>query len=186
MPDFPNSQGQSLNLTIREADLDHWAEIRDLHAMAFRRLCDPAIEAQQRDAFVERIYEPDYTHALQTQDLIVAWFDRTIIGTAAWVPLDDRAAIARIASVYTSPFFGRLGIGALLVRASEERASLAGYRRFAARTFLPYAGFFERLGYSRSSHDLERIGTGTGIPVVHLKKGWGADTGNDGGNDDSS
>jgi GNAT superfamily N-acetyltransferase len=122
MPQPDNAEVLVPGLAIRGAGLDHWSEIRHVHASAFRRLAGPAIDEQQCEAFVARIYEPDYTVTLQTHDLIVAWLDNRPIGTAGWVPFDQRGTIARIASVYVSPQFTRLGIGRRLVTAAEARA----------------------------------------------------------------
>ena len=157
-------------LDIRGAGLDHWAEIRHLHALAFRSIAGPAIEPGPCDAFVARIYEPDYTVTLQTHDLRVAWHDGRPIGTAGWVPFDHHRKSARIASVYVSPFFARLGIGARLVAAAEARATAAGFLGFAARAYQPTVGFFEAIGYQRSAQGVQAVGTDDGIPVVFMRK----------------
>jgi GNAT superfamily N-acetyltransferase len=158
-------------LDIRGAGLDHWAEIRHLHALSFRTLSSRAIEPSQSAAFIAGIYEPDYTVSLQTHDLLVAWLDQRPVGTAGWVPFDHQARSARITSVYVSPFFARLGIGRRLVAAAEARPAAAGFQAYAARAFHPAVGFFEAIGYSRSSHGVQSVGTEHGIPVTFMRKG---------------
>jgi GNAT superfamily N-acetyltransferase len=177
MPQPDNAEVLVPGLAIRGAGLDHWSEIRHVHASAFRRLAGPAIDEQQCEAFVARIYEPDYTVTLQTHDLIVAWLDNRPIGTAGWVPFDQRGTIARIASVYVSPQFTRLGIGRRLVTAAEARARSAGFASFAARAFLPTTAFFEAIGYARSSQGVHEVGTEDGIPVVFMRKPGGDKSG---------
>jgi len=161
-------------LDIRGAGLDHWAEIRYLHALSFRTVASRAIEPTQSAAFISAIYEPDYTVSLQTHDLLVAWLDQRPVGTAGWVPFDHHAGSARITSVYVSPFFARLGIGSRLVAAAEARAAAAGFQTYAARAFQPTVGFFEAVGYSRSAQGVQSIGTEHGIPVTFMRKGLAA------------
>lgn len=155
---------------IGAAGPDNWSEIRSLHALAFRRLAGPSIEPGQCEAFVARIYAPDYTAALETQDLRVAWYDGRAIGTAGWVPSDDSGTVARLTSVFVSPLYTRLGIGRRLVVAAEARARAAGFGTFAVRAFQPSAGFFEAVGYIRSSQGVQSVGTENGIPVVFMRK----------------
>ena len=155
---------------IRGPGLDHWAEIRHLHAQAFRATAGAAVDPATSDTFVARIYEPDYTLTLQTHDLLVAWHDARPLGTAGWVPFDQQARVARITSVYVSPLFSRLGLGRTLVSAAEARALSAGYHAYAARTFQPTEGFFESLGYGRSSQGVQSVGREFDIPVVFMRK----------------
>ncbi len=170
MSSLTTSECSLQRLDIRGAGLDHWAEIRHLHALSFRAVTSRAIEPKQSAAFIERIYEPDYTVSLQTHDLLVAWLDQRPIGTAGWVPFDHRAKSARITSVYVSPFFNRLGIGSRLVAAAEARAAAAGFHAYAARAFQPTVGFFEAVGYSRSAQGVQSVGTENGIPVIFMRK----------------
>lgn len=170
MSETSSTERAQLGATVRPAGLDYWAAIRNLHAFSFRSLTGPTIEQSQCEAFVARIFEPDYTDALLTHDLQVAWYDGRPIGTAGWVPSDDRGTVARITSVYVSPLFTRLGIGRQLVTTAEARARAAGFRTYAARAFQPAAPFFEAVGYSRSSQGIQAIGTENGIPVVFMRK----------------
>lgn len=159
-----------IRLEIRGADPDHWSDVRSLHAQAFRRLACPALDPGQCRAFITHIYAPDYTAALQMQDVHAAWYEGRIIGTAGWMPSDDRGTAARITSVFVSPLFARIGVGRRLVGAAEARARAAGFRIFVVRAFQPSAGFFESLGYVRSSQGVQVVGTENGIPVVFMRK----------------
>lgn len=168
----PSTTGDGVSgLEIRGADLDHWSDIRDLHASSFLRLAGPWIDPDQCAAFLAHIREPGYTHGLQQQDLQVGWMGEQAIGTAGWEPLDGRPQTARVTSVFVSPLFTRLGIGRRLVEAAEERARLKGYRSFAARVMPPSVPFFEVLGYSRSSQGTHPIAeTDIDLPVVFMRK----------------
>lgn len=170
MGDHWNMAGRAPELEIRDADLDHWADIRDLHGFSFGRMTGPSIDASQCAAFLAHIREPEYTLSLQQQNLLVAWIDDQLVGTAGWVAFDGRGQTARITSVCVSPLFTRLGIGRILVEASEARASHAGYYDFATRTFSPSVGFFEELGYARSSQGVQSMGVHSELPVVFMRK----------------
>lgn len=163
-------ESDHIRLDIRGADPDHWSDVRSLHALAFRHLSCPALDPAQCQAFVSHIYAPDYTAALQMQDIQFGWYDGRVIGTAGWMPSDDRGTAARITSVFVSPLFARCGIGRRLVAAAEARARTAGFSTFVVRAFQPSAGFFDSLGYVRSSQGVQVVGTENGIPVVFMRK----------------
>ncbi|MGE0766432.1 MAG: GNAT family N-acetyltransferase [Hyphomicrobiaceae bacterium] len=170
MPASRNLGARAPGLEIRSADLDHWSEIRNLHATSLRHLTGLSADPHQLASFTDHIYEPEYSLTLQSQDFVVAWYDRQLIGTAGWVPFDGRGLTARLTSVCVSPLFTRLGVGRCLVEATEERAALAGYRKFATRVFPAYAGFFDSLGYVRTSQGVQSLGDDEGIPVVFMRK----------------
>ena len=159
-----------LRLEIRGADPDHWSDIRSLHAYAFRSLACPTLEPAQCQAFISHIYAPDYTAALQRQDIQTGWYEGRVVGTAGWMPSDDRGTAARITSVFVSPLFARIAVGRKLVAAAEARAAAAGFETYIVRAFQPSAGFFEALGYARSSQGVQIVGTENGIPVVFMRK----------------
>jgi GNAT superfamily N-acetyltransferase len=171
MSDTPPLLRSAIDITIAPAHLDEWAEIRDLHASAFRRLTAPAIGTAACDLFATEIHEPAYTSVLQVQDLSVARYDRHLVGTAGWTPSGDRDAGARITAVCVSPLFTRLGIGSRLVETAEARAALAGYDAFAVCTFPPAAGFFETLGYTACGRGVHAATSARdGLPVVFMRK----------------
>jgi GNAT superfamily N-acetyltransferase len=146
------------------------SDIRSLHASSFRALAAPALDASQVAAYVDWIYSPDYTDVLITQDLLTAYYEHHLVGTAGWIPADDAGVSARISAVYVAPLFARLGIGRRLLAAAEARAEMAGFRSFSARVFPKAFGFFESMGYARSSQGALSIGTDNGIPVTFMRK----------------
>jgi GNAT superfamily N-acetyltransferase len=170
MPNGDGTEGKSLRLVLRPAGVDAWSEIRSLHAASFKAMAGPLLETAHVAAFIERVYSPDYTDSLVMQDLQTAWHDRQLVGTAGWVPADDAGTSARITAVYVAPLFTRLGVGRQLVTAAEARARAAGFHAYAARVFPQALGFFEALGYVRSSQGAIAIGTENGIPVTFMRK----------------
>ncbi len=167
-PDFAS------RLELRPAGVDDWGEIRDLHASAFRRLTAPWIAASACEAFAADLYEPEHTLALMRQDLMTAWLDGHLVGSAGWESLDPDLRIARITAVGVSPFFTRLGIGRRMVETAERRAAMAGFDRFATRAFPPAVEFFEALGYARSAQGSSGTDSADDLPVVFMRKAWPA------------
>ena len=165
-----NGTDGGLPTELVPAGLDRWSEIRNLHASSFRKLIAASIEPEQVDAFVRWVNSPDYTDILQTHDLHMAVYGGRVVGTAGWVPSDDSGASARITAVFVAPLFLRLTVGRRLVEAAEARAAAAGFRSFTARAFSISAGFFEALGYQRSSQGVQSLGQSNDIPIIFLKK----------------
>lgn len=162
--------GSSLRLDIREAGPESWSEIRNLHATSFRTLTGPHLDPPEVVAFLERIYSPDYTDLLQISDIVCAVYERRIIATAGWMPVDDAGSSVRITAVFTDPLFQRLGVGRCIVAAAETRARAGGFQALNARVFSPALAFFERLDYRRSSQGAFSVGTENGIPITFMRK----------------
>lgn len=161
---------QTLPVVVRVASVDCWSDVRSLHTLCIRKLSETAIEPSEAEAFTNWIHSPDYTAALMTQDVQTAWYDDLLVGTAGWVPSDDAGSSARLTAVFVSPLFSRLGIGRQVVAAAEARARAAGFNAFATRSFQVSVGFFEALGYLRSSQGVYAMGTDNGIPVTFMRK----------------
>ena len=170
MTDRPTGGNLQLPIVIRAAGVDCWSDVRSLHALCVRRLSETTIEPAEAQAFTSWIYSPDYTSALMMHDVQVAWYDDVLVGTAGWVPYDDAGYSARITAVFVSPLFSRLGIGRQVVEAAEMRARAGGFNAFATRAFQTSVGFFEALGYLRSSQGMHAMGTDNGIPVTFMRK----------------
>ena len=175
----PNTIDSPLPVVIRAAGVDCWSEVRGLHALCIRSLSDSAIETSEALAFTGWIHSPDYTAALMQHDVQTAWYDGLLVGTAGWVPSDDAGTSARITAVFVSPLFTRLGIGRQVVAAAEARARAGGFHNFATRAFPTSVGFFEALGYFRSSQGVHPMGTDNGIPVTFMRKTDALAKGND-------
>lgn len=158
------------SIHLRPVDLDHWSEIRALHAASLRHTLAALVGSDQLPAIVAEVYEPDYTDRLMTYDLQTAWIGSILVGTSGWHPASDHGRSARIVSVHVAPLHARLGIGRRLVAVTENRARSAGFEAITARVLPQSVGFFEALGYRRSSQGLQSVGTEHGLPAVYLRK----------------
>ncbi|MFV0298553.1 MAG: GNAT family N-acetyltransferase [Hyphomicrobiaceae bacterium] len=160
-----------LPVTVREAGVDGWSEVRNLHATSLRAVSGSVLDGDQLVAYLNRVYAPDYTSALQAQSLLTVWYEDRLVATAGWLPADDAGLSARITSVFVSPLYWRMGLGRQIVGAIEERAKAAGFYAFSARVLPSALSFFEAIGYQRSSLGVVSLGTLNGVPVVFIRKG---------------
>lgn len=157
-------------MTLRRVGMDDWANVRYVHASAFRILAGGDSEPAEADAFAAYVRSQDYADRLQGENLYAGWIDGELVGTAGWTPADDSGALARITSVFVRPLFTRLGIGRRLALDAEARARAAGFERFSARATFNSVGFFEKLGYDVTSHGIHAIATEQGMPVTYMRK----------------
>ena len=162
--------GLGIQAQIRPIGIDDWSAVRYVHALAFERLAGPMLDIDEIAAFKARVAQSDYTDDLQAEQLVGAWIERELVGTAGWLPTDDTGAAARITSVFVNPIFARLGIGAALVAHVEASAEQAGYRCYTTRATANAVGFFHALGYEISSHGVRTISAAHDIPVIYMRK----------------
>lgn len=154
---------------IRPVGIDDFAQVRYTHTTSFRVKMASYLAEEEVDAYSERINSPAYTAQLMREDLLGAWIDRELVGTCGWTPMDS-GKVARITSVFVRPPFAGLGIGRRLVIGTEERARANGFRNFSVRATGIAVPFFERLGYTVTSHGLRNLGVDRGLPVTFMRK----------------
>ena len=160
----------TLPIRLAPIGIDHWADVRYLHARAFERLAAPFLDPREIELFKIRVASPEYTDELMRENLYGAWIDTELTGTAGWRATDDTGQSARITSVYVNPTFGRLGIGAQLLADAEARAEQAGFQSFSLRATPNAVGFFEAQGYHVSSHGISHIVSTTDLPITFMRK----------------
>lgn len=159
--------------TLRPVSVDEIASVRYVHEAAFTCYSAEYHTAQETAAFIAMIRQPDYYVDLLRVNLAVAVIGGEIVGTAGWLPADDRAGTARLRYVFVRPLFGGTGIGRMLVLDAEARAAHAGFFDFAVRTSVSSIAFFQRLGYRISSHGVYSIPPGVDMPVTYMRKSMG-------------
>jgi GNAT superfamily N-acetyltransferase len=153
---------------------DHLAEVRYVHAAAFRAQGRPQFSDQQVEAFAAYVYSRGYTSALSEASrggcLVGAWLGPELIGTVGWSPADGLGILARIRWVFVRPMFTGLGVGTKLVEDIERRVRQAGFRTLVAEVPINVVEFFTRLGYQVSSQGLRALADVEGLPVAFLRK----------------
>jgi GNAT superfamily N-acetyltransferase len=154
---------------------DDLADVRYIHAAAFRLLARHQLSDEQVAAFSAHVYGQHYTRglseAIRSRSLLGARLGGELIGTAGWSAADGFGTTARIRWVYIRPLFTSLGFGRKLVTEVERRARRAGFQSFSAEAPLTAVEFFSHLGYEISSHGVRALPRAEGLPVAYLRKG---------------
>ena len=155
---------------LRAITIDDYAEVRHLHALAYRILTNSHHSATQIDAFENLVYSQDYTRLLIANDLWGIWMGRNLLATAGWSPAGDCGSTARITDLFVHPMFTNEGLGRLAIASAEKRAQAAGFVDFSARVGVNAVPFFQMLGYSITSHGVRPLGQGVDVPVTFMRK----------------
>lgn len=159
---------------LRRIDVEHLSTVRYIHASAMRLNAAHILSDEEIQAFSTHVYTASYGESLQRQTLFGAFFDGELIGTAGWSVSDDNGTGVRIRSVFVRPLFTRVGLGRRLVHAVEENARTGGFATFSVRSTLNATPFFERLGYSITSHGVRPLFGNATLPVAFMRKTDGA------------
>ncbi len=159
-----------LPIRLSPIGIDDWSAVRYVHGVAFELLASPYLEPADIELFRARLATPDYTDELMQENLVGAWVDSELAGTAGWRPADDNGASARITSVFVLPVFAGFGIGSQLLADAEARAVQAGFLNFAVRATPNAVGFFETFGYEVSSHGIRQLMPSQDVPISFMRK----------------
>lgn len=148
------------------------AEVRALHALAFRLLAAGHHTPAQIAAHEALIAAPAYAEDVARSHLILAREDATgrPVGTAGWLAMEDRPATARIRKVFVHPDMARRGLASALVRAVEQAAEAAGYPHLYVRANINAVPLYEKLGYRPEARGSMPAG-GEALPVVYMSRG---------------
>lgn len=157
-------------LAFRPMEIDDLSSVRHLHVSSFRAEAGRIHSANESDAFIAHVYSPRYAEELLSQDMLSAWIDDVLVGTAGWCPAGNSGHAARITDVFVRPLFNGHGIGRALVDRVEVAAAKAGFDEYTARVLVSGRPFFERLGYRRTSQGVRNLDHGVDIPVVFMRK----------------
>jgi GNAT superfamily N-acetyltransferase len=138
--------------------------LRALHDASFAALAR-AYDAATAAAHAALVAEPDYEVDVMRSDVWVAERERTLLGSAGWIPTEGAA---RIRKVFVHPGAARQGVATALVRAAEQRS---GATRFVLRAYLDAVPLYERLGYVADRPGTMELPGGLAMPVLFMRKG---------------
>ncbi len=82
-------------------------------------------------------------------------------------PLQDAA---KIRAIFVHPLWARRGIGSLLLKAAEEAAMAAGFRRLEMGATLTGVPVYLRRGYRKTETMTVPLENGVTLPVVRMEK----------------
>jgi GNAT superfamily N-acetyltransferase len=154
--------------------IDDLARVRAIHAAAVRVIAGAGLTERELHAFDTVINSPMYTDRLARfaveGRLLGLKVSEELVATAAWGPSTSSAGSARLDHVCTLALFGRLGLGSRLVVEIERQTLLAGFHRLSVRTFLDQIPFFERLGFTLTSHSALTLTADVALPVAFMRK----------------
>ena len=159
---------------IRNLEVEHLADIRYIHAAAFRLFANPFFDEAEVEAYVAVItsqrYSEELANVIQQGRLLGAWLDGELIGTGGWAYGEDHGESVRIDWLYVRPLFNDSGVGSRLVSEIELRVINAGFKQVAVRSSNAAASFFDRLGYNITSHGAITLNNDLTMQVVFMRK----------------
>jgi GNAT superfamily N-acetyltransferase len=100
---------------------------------------------------------------------------KTLYGADQWTDrqddlLDPQRDGAKIRAFFIHPDWARRGIGTLLLKACEDAAKSAGFRRFEMGATLTGAKLFRARGYLPVKNMAVPLNNGESLPIVHMEK----------------
>jgi len=90
--------------------------------------------------------------------------------TAVPEMLDPAVDAAKIRAIFVHPHFARQGLGSVILRAAEEGARAAGFRRFEMGSTLTGTALYSLKGYREVERIRVAVGGGEEIEVVKMVK----------------
>lgn len=157
-------------VTLRRIEVEHLSTVRYIHAASLRLHAAQVLSEDEINAFTTHVYSAAYGDHLLRQDLYGAFTEGELLGTAGWTVADDTGTSVRLRSIFVRPLFTGIGLGRRLVHGVEEEARNAGFHAFSVRATLNAAPFFERLGYSVTSHGVRHLFGERTLPVAFMRK----------------
>lgn len=155
-------------LSIAPISLDHFSDIRNLHASSLREVTAGVLSEVELSALLALITSPRYSDLLLQEELYGAWIDDELVGTASWHTNTDDGRAARIGWVFVR--HSGFGIGRRLVTEVEARAQQSGFNQLAVSATANAVPFFERLGYQVASRGVRNVGPDCALPVAFMRK----------------
>lgn len=160
--------------TLRQVSVDELSSVRHLHVAAVRQLASGHLSETEIEALSTYLRSEQYTErlieAVRNGRLIAADLMGTLAATAGWVAANDAGATARIMALCVSPLYAGIGLGRRVLEAAESDAMRAGFTTFTVRAPIGAVGFFERLGFTVTSHGVWPLPPNEAIPVGFLRK----------------
>jgi predicted N-acetyltransferase YhbS len=84
--------------------------------------------------------------------------------------LDPKVDAAKIRAIFVHPKFARMGLGSLILKASESAAVTAGFKRFEMGSTLTGVALYRMKGYGELARIAVPVGNGERITVVRMVK----------------
>ena len=84
--------------------------------------------------------------------------------------LDSATEAAKIRAIFVHPDYTRMGLGSLILKAAEEAAAAAGFRRLEMGSTLTGVPLYRLRGYRETVRITVPVGAGEEIEIVRMTK----------------
>src|SRR5215475_14407143 len=152
-----------MEITLRLAATKDVPALRELIPMSVRRLCEGYYTATQIESALVHVFGVD-TQLIGDGTYFIAETAEQIVGAGGWSKrktlyggdqskgdtdplLDPAQDAARIRAFYVHPDWARRGIGSRLMRACEDAARAAGFKRMELGATLPGEPLYAAMGF---------------------------------------
>ncbi|MCU1327233.1 MAG: acetyltransferase family protein [Bryobacterales bacterium] len=160
--------------------------MKELIALSVEGLQSRDYTAQQRAAALDVIFGVD-SQLVRDGTYLLAELDGKLVGCGAWSRRNNRFGgdnvagkddnllepgrdAARIRSFFIHPDFARRGIGSVILRECESRASGAGFTRLELVATVTGEALYAAHGYTVDSRDEVPLAGGLKLPVIPMSK----------------
>ncbi len=178
---------KSTTLKLRLANLEDKDAIKNLMQRAILELQVGYLSPEQIAA--SQVAMGLDMQLIMDQTYFTVWSEEQLVGCGGWSyratlyggdhsagrdisPLNPATDRARIRAMYTSPDHTRIGIGAMILKASEAAATAAGFHALEMAATMAGKPFYEKCGYVVESSWVDENGA-VPVPLATMVKAIG-------------
>jgi N-acetylglutamate synthase-like GNAT family acetyltransferase len=175
-----------MSYSLRKANIADIPTIEKLIDASVRGLQAQDYTAEQIDAALRTVFTVD-TQLVEDGTYFVIEQDGEMIGCGGWsqrktlcggdhhavrdnVLMDPSQDAAKIRAIFVAPQWARRGIGSILLKAAEDAAVAAGFRRLEMGATLTGVPVYLRRGYRKVEAMTVPLEKGVTLPVVRMQK----------------
>jgi GNAT superfamily N-acetyltransferase len=177
-----------MNFYLREATERDVARIRELIDASVRGLQAGDYTPAQIAASLKTVFTTDSQLITDGTYLVALAEDGEMAGCGGWSKrktlyggdnqmekiepelLNPSVDAAKVRAIFVHPRFSRMGLGSLILKAAEEAALAAGFRRFEMGSTLTGMTLYSLKGYREVERVKVPVGDGEEIEVVRMVK----------------
>jgi len=173
---------------LRVATADDATAIHELIDASVRGLQAGDYSAAEIDASLRTVFTIDSRLIADGTYFVAVTEDGSLAGCGGWSKrktlyggdhqvervepelLDPTMDAAKVRAIFVHPRFARMGLGTVILRAAEEAAIEAGFRRFEMGSTLTGVALYALKGYREVDRVMVPVGDGEEIEVVRMVK----------------
>jgi GNAT superfamily N-acetyltransferase len=176
------------DLRLRAATIEDMPEIRALIDASVRGLQASDYSSTQIEASLATVFTIDSRLIADGTYFVALAEDGSLAGCGGWSKrktlyggdyqverlepelLDPARDAAKVRAIFVHPHFARKGLGSAILKASEDAAMKAGFRRFEMGSTLTGVALYTLKGYREVDRVMVPVGDGEEIEVVRMVK----------------